>query len=70
MATGRDRHSRRGRSRRLGDCLLANSLRGVRTSDPTTFIAVTAVLLLVALVAILIPARRATSVDPTMALHG
>jgi predicted permease len=50
--------------------LLANSLRGVRTSDPTTFIAVTAVLLLVALVAILIPARRATAVDPTMALHG
>jgi predicted permease len=50
--------------------LLSGSLRGVQPTDPVTFIAVTGVLLLVALLAILIPARRATSVDPTMALHG
>lgn len=50
--------------------LLRGSVYGVQTGDPTTFIAVAAVLLVVAVLAILIPARRATTVDPTMALHG
>jgi ABC-type antimicrobial peptide transport system permease subunit len=50
--------------------LLRGSLYGVQATDPTTFVAVTALLLLVALCAILVPARRATSVDPTTALHG
>ena len=50
--------------------LLRGSLYGVAPSDPRTFASVIAVLLFVALLAILIPARRATSVDPTTALHG
>jgi putative ABC transport system permease protein len=50
--------------------LLRGSLYGVSANDPATFIAVTAVLLIVALLATIIPARRATSVDPTTALHG
>lgn len=50
--------------------LLNGSLYGVGTTDGITFVVVTAVLLVVSLLAILIPARRATSVDPTMALHG
>lgn len=50
--------------------LLRGSLYGVAPGDPRTFAAVIGVLLLVSLLAILIPARRATSVDPTTALHG
>jgi putative ABC transport system permease protein len=50
--------------------LLRGSLFGVGVNDPTTFLAVTGVLMLVALLATLIPARRATAVDPTTALHG
>jgi len=50
--------------------LLRGSLFGVQATDPTTFAAVIVLLLLVALCAILIPARRATAVDPTTALHG
>jgi predicted permease len=50
--------------------LLRGSLYGVTPGDRLTFVAVTALLLVVATVAILIPARRATTVDPTTALQG
>jgi putative ABC transport system permease protein len=50
--------------------LLQGSLYGVSANDPLTFFAVTAVLLLIALLATIVPARRATAVDPTTALHG
>jgi len=50
--------------------LLRGSLFGVGANDPLTFGAVTIVLVVVSLAAILIPARRVASVDPTTALHG
>lgn len=49
--------------------LMSNLLFGVTPTDLTTFIAVPLVLLLVALLACLIPARRATKVDPLIALR-
>jgi putative ABC transport system permease protein len=48
---------------------LSGMLYGVRPSDPATYVAVTALILAVALVACFIPARRATRVEPVVALR-
>jgi putative ABC transport system permease protein len=48
---------------------LANELFDVSPTDPTTFTAVTVGLVVVAVLACLIPTRRAVRVDPTVALR-
>ena len=49
--------------------LLGTMLYDVKPGDPITLIAVTLLLMLVALAACYIPARRATRVDPLVALR-
>ncbi len=49
--------------------LLASLLFGVKASDPVTFIGVAAILAAVALIATLIPAQRASAIEPSEALR-
>ena len=49
--------------------LMSAMLFDVSPADPRTYVVVTAVLVAVALIAAYVPARRAASVDPMLALR-
>lgn len=49
--------------------VISNLLYGVNAADPLTFLATSLLLIVVALVASYIPARRATQIDPLIALR-
>jgi putative ABC transport system permease protein len=49
--------------------MLASFLYGVSTTDPLTFLAVAVLLVVVAIIAGFVPARKAAGVDPAAALR-
>jgi ABC-type antimicrobial peptide transport system permease subunit len=49
--------------------VIKSALYGVTATDPTTYVGISALLLLVAIIACLIPTRRAVGVHPTIALR-
>ena len=54
---------------RVPDDLLERMLHNVSATDAPTFTAIALLLSVVAVLACYLPARRATKVDPMMALH-
>jgi ABC-type antimicrobial peptide transport system permease subunit len=52
-----------------GDSLVSNMLFGLRPTDPVTLVSASVVFLIVAAIAGYLPARRASLVDPMVALR-
>jgi ABC-type antimicrobial peptide transport system permease subunit len=50
--------------------VLRGQLFGISTTDPMTFVAVPAILVVVAMIACVVPARRALAVDPASTIRG
>jgi putative ABC transport system permease protein len=53
----------------LATRMLSGLLFGVSPSDPATYVAISVILVGIAILASYIPARRATNVDPMIALR-